>query len=143
VTHKLVETAKRIAPELEKNAAEENTLRRLSDHTWNILMDNGFLRSLQPARWGGGEVSLMEFVDATIEFARVSPSAAWIAGVIGLQPWQLALLDETAQQDMWGKDPPLCIPRLTTRLARPRRQQVVTNFGDGGRSRRDAIIVTA
>ena len=105
MTYKLAETAKRIAPELEKSTAEENTLRSLSDHTWNILMDNGFLRSLQPKRWGGGEVSLMEFVDATMELARVSPSAAWIAGVIGLHPWQLALFDERAQQEMWGKDP--------------------------------------
>ena len=105
MTYKLAETAKRIAPELEKGVAEENTLRSLSDHSWNILMDNGFLRSLQPKRWGGSEVSLMEFVDATMELARFSPSAAWIAGVIGLHPWQLALFDERAQQDMWGKDP--------------------------------------
>ncbi|MGO9451789.1 MAG: acyl-CoA dehydrogenase family protein [Candidatus Binataceae bacterium] len=105
MTNELVETARRIAPELGETAAEDNALRRLSDRTWNILMDNGFLRSLQPARWGGREVPLMEFVDATIELARVSPSAAWIAGVIGLHPWQLALFDERAQQEMWGKDP--------------------------------------
>src|SRR6202158_1189770 len=105
MTNELVETARRIAPELGETAAEDNALRRLSDRTWNILMDNGFLRSLQPARWGGGEASLMEFVDATIELARFSPSAAWIAGVIGLHPWQLALFDEKAQQEMCGKDP--------------------------------------
>ena len=107
MTYKLVETARRIAPELEKTAGTDNTLRRLSDRTWELLMDNGFLRCLQPARWGGGEVSLMEFVDATMELARVSPSAAWIAGVIGLHPWQLALFDERAQQEMWGKNPTL------------------------------------
>jgi hypothetical protein len=38
-------------------------------------MDNGILCSLQPARWGGGELSLAEFIDASIEIARVSPSA--------------------------------------------------------------------
>jgi hypothetical protein len=70
-------------------------------------MDNGFLRSLQPARWCDDEVSLMEFVDAVMELARVSPSAAWIAGVIGLHPWQLALFHEWALQEMWGKDPTL------------------------------------
>ena len=103
----LVEKAKQVAPQLAETAAEDNRLRRLADRTWKILLDNGFLRSLQPARWGGGEVSLMEFVDATMELARVSPSAAWIAGVIGLHPWQLALFDERAQQEMWGKDPTL------------------------------------
>jgi len=93
----LVERAKQLAPQLAESAAEDERLRRLADKTWKILLDSGFLRSLQPARWGGGEVSLMEFVDATMELARVSPSAAWIAGVVGLHPWQLALFDERAQ----------------------------------------------
>jgi 3-hydroxy-9,10-secoandrosta-1,3,5(10)-triene-9,17-dione monooxygenase len=105
MTHELVETAKRIAPELRDTVADDNRLRRLSDRTWNILMDNGFLRSLQPARWGGGEVPLVEFIDASIEIARVSPSAGWVAGVIGVHPWQLALFDEKAQQEIWGEDP--------------------------------------
>jgi 3-hydroxy-9,10-secoandrosta-1,3,5(10)-triene-9,17-dione monooxygenase len=105
MTHELVETAKRIAPELRDTVADDNRLRRLSDRTWKILMDNGFLRSLQPARWGGGEVPLVEFIDASIEIARVSPSAGWIAGVIGVHPWQLALFDEKAQQEIWGEDP--------------------------------------
>ena len=55
MTNELVETARRIAPELRETAAEDNALRRLSDRTWNILMDNGFLRSLQPARWGAAK----------------------------------------------------------------------------------------
>lgn len=35
----------------------------------------------------------------------MSPSAGWVAGVIGVHPWQLALFDERAQQEMWGEDP--------------------------------------
>jgi 3-hydroxy-9,10-secoandrosta-1,3,5(10)-triene-9,17-dione monooxygenase len=104
MTYQLVETAKRIAPELAETAAEDNRLRRLSDCTWRILLDNGFLRSLQPARWGGAEVSIPEFADAIMELARVSPSAGWVAGVIGVHPWQLALFDEKAQHEMWGED---------------------------------------
>jgi 3-hydroxy-9,10-secoandrosta-1,3,5(10)-triene-9,17-dione monooxygenase len=101
----LVETAKRVVPELANTAAEDNSLRRLSDRTWKILLENGFLRSLQPARWGGGEASLLEFVDAMMEIARVSPSAGWVAGVIGVHPWQLALFEEKAQREMWGENP--------------------------------------
>ena len=99
--NELVESAKQVAPALAKTAAEDNTLRRLSDGTWKILLENGFVRSLQPARWGGGEVSLVEFIDAMMEIARVSPSAGWVAGVIGVHPWQLALFDDSTQQDMW------------------------------------------
>jgi 3-hydroxy-9,10-secoandrosta-1,3,5(10)-triene-9,17-dione monooxygenase len=102
---KLVETAIQLAPQLAETSAEDSRLRRLSDRTWRILMDGGFVRALQPERWGGGEVALVEFVDAMMEIARVSPSAGWVAGVIGVHPWQLALFDEKAQRDMWGEDP--------------------------------------
>jgi 3-hydroxy-9,10-secoandrosta-1,3,5(10)-triene-9,17-dione monooxygenase len=101
----LVEEAKRLAPLLEANAAEDDQLRRLSDSTWKLLLDGGFLRSLQPAHFGGGEVSLVEFVDAAIEISRASPSAGWVAGVIGVHPWQLGLFTEKAQQEMWRGDP--------------------------------------
>jgi len=101
----LVENAKRFAPQLGETVAEDNSLRRLSDRTWKLLLEGGFVRSLQPARWGGGEVSLLEYVDAIMEIARVSPSAGWVAGVIAVHPWQLALFDEKAQHEMWGEDP--------------------------------------
>ena len=99
----LVSEAKRLAPLLVETAARDRELRRLSDQTWKILLDGGFLRSLQPARWGGGEVGLIDFVDAMLELSRVSPAAGWVAGVIGVHPWQLALFDDAAQRDLWGE----------------------------------------
>jgi 3-hydroxy-9,10-secoandrosta-1,3,5(10)-triene-9,17-dione monooxygenase len=100
----LVSEAKRLAPQLAESAARDRELRRLSDQTWKILLEGGFLRSLQPARWGGGEVALIDFVDAMLELARVSPAAGWVAGVIGVHPWQLALFDDRAQREVWGED---------------------------------------
>ena len=100
----LVTEAKRLAPQLAETAARDRELRRLSDQTWKILLDGGFLRSLQPARWGGGEVALIDFVDAMIELSRVSPAAGWVAGVIGVHPWQLALFDDAAQRELWDED---------------------------------------
>jgi len=100
----LVTEAKRLAPQLAGTAARDRELRRLSDQTWKLLLDGGFLRSLQPARWGGGEVALIDFVDAMIELSRVSPAAGWVAGVIGVHPWQLALFDDAAQRELWDED---------------------------------------
>jgi len=101
----LVLEARRVASQLAANAADDDGMRRLSDRTWKLLLDGGILRALQPARFGGGEVSLAEFVDATIELSRAAPTAGWVAGVIGVHPWQLGLFSEKAQQEMWGKDP--------------------------------------
>ena len=101
----LVERAKQLAPAFAATSAEDARLRRLSDDTWKLLLDNGFVRALQPARWGGGEVPMIDFIDAGFEISRASPSAGWVAGVIGVHPWQLALFDDRAQRDMWGDDP--------------------------------------
>jgi 3-hydroxy-9,10-secoandrosta-1,3,5(10)-triene-9,17-dione monooxygenase len=101
----LLDVAKKMAPVFAASAAEDDGLRRLSDGTWSHLLQGGFVRALQPARWGGGEVSIVEFIDAIMEIARVSPSAGWVAGVIGVHPWQFALFEEKAQQELWGEDP--------------------------------------
>jgi 3-hydroxy-9,10-secoandrosta-1,3,5(10)-triene-9,17-dione monooxygenase len=101
----LLDSAKRLAPEFAAGAEESDRLRRLDDRSWKQLLEGGFLRALQPARWGGGEVTLLEFADAAIEISRASASAGWLAGVIGVHPWQLALFPEEAQQEMWGEDP--------------------------------------
>jgi 3-hydroxy-9,10-secoandrosta-1,3,5(10)-triene-9,17-dione monooxygenase len=100
----LLSEAKRLAPQLAETAARDRELRRLSDQTWKILLEGGFVRSLQPARWGGGEVALIDFVDAMLELSRVSPAAGWVAGVIGVHPWQLALFEDAAQRELWGED---------------------------------------
>ena len=84
---------------------EGTALRRVTNDAWQLLMDGGFLRALQPRRWGGGEVELAEFLDAVVELSVASPSVGWVAGVVGVHPWQLALFDEAAQIDMWGVDP--------------------------------------
>jgi 3-hydroxy-9,10-secoandrosta-1,3,5(10)-triene-9,17-dione monooxygenase len=100
----LVDRARELAPAFTATAGNDANLRRLSDETWRHLLDGGFLRALQPARWGGGEAHLAEFVDAVVEISRASPSAGWVAGVIGVHPWQLALFDDAAQREMWGRD---------------------------------------
>jgi 3-hydroxy-9,10-secoandrosta-1,3,5(10)-triene-9,17-dione monooxygenase len=101
----LVDEAERLAPELAADAADGDQLRRLPDSSWKHLMEGGFLRALQPARFGGGEVTLLEFADMVVEVSAASPSAGWVAGVIGVHPWQLALFADEAQQEMWADDP--------------------------------------
>jgi 3-hydroxy-9,10-secoandrosta-1,3,5(10)-triene-9,17-dione monooxygenase len=102
---RLADRARDIAPDLAAADAEGDQLRRLPDVAWKLLLDGGFLRALQPARWGGGEVGLVEFLDAVVELSRASPSAGWVAGVIGVHPWQLALFADQAQRELWGDDP--------------------------------------
>ncbi len=101
----LVDAATALADDLAAATAEGDELRRLPDRVWQLLDEHGFLRALQPARWGGGEVTMLEFLDGVMQVSRANPSAGWVAGVIGVHPWQLALFAEEAQAEMWGDDP--------------------------------------
>lgn len=101
----LVDEALRVCDALGAESLTSDELGRLSDPAWKLLQETGVLRALQPARFGGGEVSLVEFMDAVMVLSAASPSAGWVAGVLGVHPWQLALFDDRAQQEMWADDP--------------------------------------
>jgi 3-hydroxy-9,10-secoandrosta-1,3,5(10)-triene-9,17-dione monooxygenase len=101
----LAAEADRMAVDLARARSEGDELRRLPDRVWKALLAGGFLRSLQPRRWGGGEVHIIEFLDAIMALSTADPSAGWVAGVVGVHPWQLALFEDRAQQEMWGEDP--------------------------------------
>jgi 3-hydroxy-9,10-secoandrosta-1,3,5(10)-triene-9,17-dione monooxygenase len=101
----LVDRAKALAPALRERAAETNQLRRLPDATWKDLIETGIIRGIQPARWGGGEVHPREFYSAVIEVARAEGCAGWVAGIIGVHPWQTALYAKETQEEVWGEDP--------------------------------------
>lgn len=77
----------------------------LTDESVAALEETGIFRGLQPARWGGGEMRLDDYAAAVIEIGRHSASAGWVASVVGVHPWQLALFPEETQQELWGDNP--------------------------------------
>ncbi|HLI81122.1 MAG TPA: hypothetical protein VKV03_14140 [Candidatus Binataceae bacterium] len=101
----LVETAFELVPKLRDAADEAKRLRRLPDASWKALLEAGILRGLQPSRWGGGETNPANFFEAIAEVSRADGSHGWVAGIIGVHPWQLALFPMETQQEVWGDDP--------------------------------------
>ena len=101
----VVEEIRQNADQWREGEREANANRRLSDTTWKQLHELGILRALQPRRWGGAELDLREHLTNVYEVARYAPSAGWVAGVVSSHPWQIALFDDRAQQDIWSVDP--------------------------------------
>jgi 3-hydroxy-9,10-secoandrosta-1,3,5(10)-triene-9,17-dione monooxygenase len=101
----LAEKARAAAPVLAASDSESGARGRLTEEAWAALQSIGVMRALQPARWGGGETSLVEYVDAVVEIGRHSASAGWVASVVGVHPWQLALFPEETQAEIWGTTP--------------------------------------
>ena len=44
------------------------------------------------------------FAEVQIALAQGDMSTAWVYGVVGVHPFQLALFDDRAARDVWGDD---------------------------------------
>ena len=64
----------------------------------------GLFRVLQPKRWDGFELDIGTYFDIQMALAEGDMSVAWVYGVVGTHPWVLALFDDRAADDVWGKD---------------------------------------
>jgi 3-hydroxy-9,10-secoandrosta-1,3,5(10)-triene-9,17-dione monooxygenase len=100
----LIARARALAPMLAEQAAAADRDGRLLPETIAKLKDAGMYRVLQPKRWGGYELDPRVFYTVQMALAEGCMSAAWMYGVVGVHPWQLALFPEQAQQDVWSSD---------------------------------------
>jgi 3-hydroxy-9,10-secoandrosta-1,3,5(10)-triene-9,17-dione monooxygenase len=101
----LLERVRKLVPGIRARAAEAESLRRLPATTLAELVAAGVPHALQPKRFGGHEVDVLSFFECVCELAAACPSTGWVAGVLGVHPWQLALFPEQAQRDVWEADP--------------------------------------
>jgi 3-hydroxy-9,10-secoandrosta-1,3,5(10)-triene-9,17-dione monooxygenase len=93
-----------LLPILRERAQETEDLRRIPDETVKSLQATGFFRLLQPHRYGGVEASPVDFYRGVRLIASACGSTGWVSSVLGVHPWQLALFDEKAQDEVWGED---------------------------------------
>ena len=76
-----LERVRELIPGIRERAADCEALRRLPDETFKEYQEAGLLRAVQPARWGGHELSPLTFYDAIMDVAAACPSSAWVLGV--------------------------------------------------------------
>jgi 3-hydroxy-9,10-secoandrosta-1,3,5(10)-triene-9,17-dione monooxygenase len=100
----LVERARNMIPALKERSAQANAERCLPAQTIHEMQEAGFFRVLQPKRHGGFELDPQVFVDIQMTLAEGCMSTAWVYGVVGVHPFQLALLDARAQRDVWDSN---------------------------------------
>ncbi len=102
--HTLIERARALVPVLAERALECEELRRVPE-TVQEFVAAGFYRILQPAKYGGYELSPMVLYEVAMELARGCPSSAWCAALIGIHNWEVGILDPRVAADLWGADP--------------------------------------
>jgi len=99
-----VERVRELLPGLRERASECEELRRIPDATVKEFDEAGLMRAVQPARWGGYELSPMALYEGAAVVASACPSSAWFLSVVGVHNWQLALFPDAAQEDVWAED---------------------------------------
>ena len=105
MAHDVFEKIEQFGPLFADHAAEAEEAGRLTDDVAKHLKDSGLVRLLQPADFGGYEADPRDFLAAAMDVGNWCPSAGWVAGVVGVHPWELALQDERVQEEVWGDDP--------------------------------------
>jgi 3-hydroxy-9,10-secoandrosta-1,3,5(10)-triene-9,17-dione monooxygenase len=93
-----------LLPVLRERAQETEDRRIVPAESIKALAETGFFRLLQPARFGGFEAHPMTFLSAVRLIAGACGSTGWVASVVGVHPWQLALFPLQAQEEVWGAD---------------------------------------
>ncbi|HEX2893733.1 MAG TPA: acyl-CoA dehydrogenase family protein [Marmoricola sp.] len=92
------------AEEIAALGPENERLGKLADRAAKLLRESGAVKMLQPAEHGGAEAHPRDFAEAVMRLASLDGSTGWVAGIVGVHPWEMALCDPKVQQEIWGED---------------------------------------
>lgn len=100
----MLERIEALQPMLLANQELARTERRVPQENIQALQQAGFFLALQPTRWGGHELDPQAFFRMQLAIAECCMSTAWASGIVAVHAFQIALMDERAQQDVWRDD---------------------------------------
>lgn len=90
---------------LRQEAKACDELGQLTEGTARVLRESGGVRLLQAKEFGGYEEHPNVFFEWVRAVGQYSPAAGWIAGVVGVHPWEIALMHPRLQEEIYGQDP--------------------------------------
>ncbi|MFI9576690.1 3-hydroxy-9,10-secoandrosta-1,3,5(10)-triene-9,17-dione monooxygenase oxygenase subunit [Microbispora rosea] len=105
MSNEVLDAVRALLPKIAERARSTDEDRRVPAESIRELIRAGVFRMLQPKRYGGAESDPVSFYEVIREISAVCGSTGWTAAVLGVHPWQLALFDEAAQDEVWGSDP--------------------------------------
>ncbi|SFU14264.1 acyl-CoA dehydrogenase family protein [Pseudomonas marincola] len=100
----LLEAARKMIPALRARAEQADRELKIPDETIADMQEAGFFQVMQPKRFGGLELDPRAFYEIQMTLAEGCMSTAWVYGVMGVHPWQLARYPLEAQVEVWGSD---------------------------------------
>ncbi|TFH68826.1 flavin-dependent monooxygenase [Gammaproteobacteria bacterium LSUCC0057] len=87
------------------HAAQHRQERKLSVEVVDALKQSGFFKMMLPKAYGGFEAKPQEFFADQIRIAEADMSTAWAGGIIAIHAFQIAMMDQQAQDDVYKDEP--------------------------------------
>lgn len=101
----VVARVRELAPLIQKNAAESETNRRVSEETIDALKEAGVFRIAVPRRYGGLETSLRTMIDVSAAIAEADGGPSWVATLSNINAWTTALNNRQTTDEVWANGP--------------------------------------
>ena len=94
-----------ILADVARLAPQARAQRHMTREVIELLTKAGLFRAMLPRKFGGLELEPTAFFRALIQIAESDMSAGWIGGVVGIHPFQIALMGDAALSDVYGSSP--------------------------------------
>jgi 3-hydroxy-9,10-secoandrosta-1,3,5(10)-triene-9,17-dione monooxygenase len=104
VAKDVLESVRELLPTIRERASRTESERRVPEETVAALIEAGLFGMLRPTRYGGGESDPVDYFTAIRWLASACPSTGWVASLLGITPWHVALLEPRTGEDVWGAD---------------------------------------
>ena len=92
-------------PLIAELAAQGRANRQVEREAIDAIIESGFMRALLPKPWGGLEATPQAFFRAHLRIAEQDMSTAWVAGIIAVHAFQLAIMNRQALDDVYAEGP--------------------------------------
>lgn len=94
-----------LLPAIRDRVGEVERNGTISPEVIGWLTEAGLFRAVQPRQWGGLELDAGLFFEAALRIASACGSTGWVASVVGIHPWHIAMFHPQAQSDVWSANP--------------------------------------
>jgi alkylation response protein AidB-like acyl-CoA dehydrogenase len=99
----IVEKIDALRPQLIAAGREGDQNRRISDQVFEAVKSTGAFSISAPTKFGGLAANTREAHAVARAIGRGDGSLAWVDGILDSGAWVLSLMDERAQEDVWGE----------------------------------------
>ncbi|MEV8268669.1 acyl-CoA dehydrogenase family protein [Microbacterium sp. NPDC076911] len=93
-----------LRPKLIAGGREGDQTRRIPEDVFNAVAETGAFSISVPTKFGGLAANTREAHAVARAIGRGDGSLAWVDGILDSGAWVLGLMDERAQEDVWGDE---------------------------------------